>query len=177
MAETDIRYLIPRVQRALGPHAAALSADAVKDIVADAISDIILYSGGTFPKQIVVTDRLNGSPSEYATSDELTLPESSVVAAQAALNYFFTVWAEQKVSERIADERTSWEWARSANLLVEQLKQLRANRDAALELINAELNGALDTYISFLAVRDQVTSLAIEQYATAGGVGGQNYGC
>lgn len=174
--ETDIRVLVPRVRRALGTHAAALADGVVKDIVADALSDIILYSGGAWPTQIVVTAYQNGSPSEYATSDALTLPQGSVVAAQAALNYFFNTWAEQKVSERISDERTSWEWARSASLLVEQLKQLRAARDAALEQVATDTGAGFDEYRSLLAIRDEATSRAIEPYTWPGGVGGMSFG-
>ena len=106
MPATDIRILVPRVRRALGPAAADLSDDAVKDAVADAIADVLLYTGTIFGKTLTVTDRdeATGAPSEYETSEELSLAESSVIAAQAALNHFFHIMQAQKISERISDE-------------------------------------------------------------------------
>lgn len=171
----NIRVMVPRVRRALegAGTTPALEDDAVKDVVADACSDVLLYTGSLFGHDLLVLERDTdtGAPSEYATSEELTLAEQSVIAAQAALNYFFFLFAGLKVTERIADEGSSWEYQLSANLLVEQLKYLQKTRDKALEAVAAQ-TPALDAYVSFLAIRDVETSRAIEPWAHAHGVGG-----
>lgn len=175
--QTDIRMLIGRVRRAVEGvgTAAVLTDDEVKDLIADAMADIILYSGnGVFGKELVVTARgVNNEPIEYATSDALTLAEQSVVAAQAALTHFFYTFVNLKVSERISDEGQTWEYSLSATLLRDQLKYLIDNRDRALEQV-APIG--LDGYESFLAVRDAYTSRLVEPWVQASiGAGGQDY--
>lgn len=165
---SDVRVLIPRIRRAVeGAGApAALADDAVKDLAADAIAAVILYTGSVFGKQLVVThvDEATGAPDEYATSEPLTLGEGTVIAAQATLDYFFHRFAEMKVSERIADEAQQWEYTLSANLLRDQLKLLIAERDKALEAVRGELGPAYDQYASFIATRDRHTSILIEPW-------------
>lgn len=175
MAQTDIRVLVPRVRRAVEGVGvpAALSDEEVRDLIADAIADVILYTGGVFGNELVVTDT-EGTPPvpvEYATSDELTFAEQSVIAAQAALTYFFQKFRDAKMSERIGDEAQTWEWAKSAQLFSEQLKLLIKLRDEALEQIEDE-GAPLDSYASFLAARDSITSRAIEPWVEGAGVGG-----
>jgi hypothetical protein len=174
--QTDVKVLIPRIRRAVEGAGApeVLTDEAVRDLAADAIAEVMLYTGSVFGKQLVVTatDDTTGYPTEYATSDALTLPEQAVIATQAALDYFFHRFASTKVSERIADEAQTWEYTLSANLLRDQLKQLVAERDKAL----AALEGAapMDRYESFIAVRDAHTSQLIEPWVDGnGGVGGQ----
>lgn len=173
--QTDIRVLSPRVQRAVEgviQSAWTLNADQVKDLVADALADVILYTGSAFGKTLIVTAvDGNGAPDEYATSDELTIAEQGVIAAQAALNWFFFRYVGQKVSERIADEGEEWSWAVSANLLTEQLKALIAARDRALEVL--EGRAGIEEYVSFLAVRDCEVARAVEPWAAGAGLGGQ----
>lgn len=157
--------MVPRVRRAVEGVGAAevLSDDALKDLVADAIANVILYSGGLFGHTLIVTDTTGDPavPSEYATEDALTLPEQSVIAAQAALDYFFHQLANVKVSERISDEAQTWEYTTSANLMRDRIKLLMDQRDRALE----QLRGyALDSYESFIAVRDLHVSQLIEPY-------------
>lgn len=167
--------MIPRVRRSLeGAGAPALLLDSsVKDVIADSIAEIILYTGGVFGKELIVTGvDGNGAPDEYATSEELTLPEQVVVSAQAALNHFFFLFAGSKISERIADEAQTWEWQRSANLLVEQLKHLIAARDKALEALAEDDTSGFDAYESFIAARDTRTSRIIEPWVGANGGGG-----
>ena len=165
MAEpTDIRVLVPRVRRALDVSPDHLSDDDAKDLVADAIADIILYSGGLFGKDLIVTDRdAAGAPSEYETSDELTLPEGSLISTQAALNWFFHRFNEASVSEKIGDEAVTWERQRSATLLRDQFKLLVDQRDAAIAELKAD-GAALDGFESFLAVRDPYTARLIEPW-------------
>jgi hypothetical protein len=159
----DVRLVIPRVRRAIdGPTASSSAAvsstlndEAIKDLIADAISEVIWYAP------------------ECDVTPDLSLPEQTVVVAQAALDYFWQVFRDMKVSERIANEAAQWEYTLSANLLAEQFKLLKANRDDALARI-LEDNPTLDVYASFLAVRDAEVAALIEPWTVeAGGVGGQ----
>jgi hypothetical protein len=172
MAQSDVRVLVPRIRRAVEGAGAppSLGDDALKDLAADAIASVILYTGSAFGKQLLVTERdESGAPVEYATSEELTLPETAVIAAQAALDFFFFDFAGKKVSERIGDEAQTWEYTLSANLLVQQLRQLREERDKAL---GALAGVPLDGYESFLAVRDLEVARLVEPWVNGGGVGG-----
>jgi hypothetical protein len=167
VVQTDVTVLVPRVRRAVeGVGApAVLSDDALKDLVADAIAEVILYTGSVFGKQLVVThvDGTTGAPDQYATSDALTLEEAAVIAAQAALDYFFHQFANLKISETISDESTSWDYQLSATLLRDQLQLLISQRDKALEAIEAA-GFAFDKYESFLAVRDRHTAQLVEPW-------------
>lgn len=174
---TNIRVLVPRIRRAVEGVVQAqwsLTDDQVKDLAADAIADVILYIGSFFGKSLDVTavDPVSSAPTEYATSDAITLAEQGVIAAQAALNYFFFKFAGMKVSETIADEASSWDYSLSPNLLVTQMKLLVDSRDKALEALETH-NGAIDEYVSFIAIRDTQTSRMIEPwvYGHSEGVG------
>jgi len=175
VTQTDIRVLVPRVRRAVEgpvPLPDALSDDVLKDMVADALADVILYTGSAFGKtlDVTATDDVTNAPVEYATSDALSLEEASVIAAQAALNFYFFKLAGQKTMERISDEAGAWEWQTSAQLLRDMLKGLQTARDKALEALQAS-DAPLDTYASFLMVRDAEVARCIEPW-TAAGVGG-----
>lgn len=168
---TDIRVLVPRVRRALDVKPEQLADDDAKDLVADAIADLILYTGGLFGKDLLVTERDDADvPKEYQTSDELTLAEGSLVATQAALNWFFHRFNETSVSERIGDESVTWERSRSARLLQDQFKLLIDQRNAAIAQVT-DAGAALDSYVSFLEVRDPYTARLIEAWASAPGDG------
>lgn len=170
----DIRTMVPRVRRAIEGVGSTptLSDGNVKDLVADALADVVLYSGGLFGAELLVTADENGIPTEYATSEALTLPQQGVVAIQAALNFFFFRFVDAKTSERIADEAQSWEWTKSANLVRDQLKYLIEQRDKALEQV-ADEGAPLDAYESFLAVRDESIAAWIEPWAAGSGGSGQ----
>lgn len=188
MTDVDIREMVPRVRRSLegAGSTPSLTDGAIKDIVADSCADVILYTGSLFGLTLTATSRdpVSNAPEEYATSAELTLAQQSVVAAQAALNYFFFLFAGLKVQEKISDEGSAWEYQLSANLLVEQLKMLQRARDAAIDAIKEQDPGTFDTYTSFLAIRDRETSRLIEPWAVqqlgsyganGGGYGGQDF--
>jgi hypothetical protein len=166
----DVRVLVPRIRRAVEGAGApsVLTDDAVKDLAADAIAEVILYTGSVFGKQLVVidVDDATGAPSEYATSEELTLPEAAVIATQAALDFFFHRFANTKVSERISDEAQAWEYSLSATLLRDQLKLLVDERNRALEALGT--GTALESYASFLMVRDTHTAQLIEPWVDGG---------
>lgn len=174
----DIRILVPRIRRALDAPVEITDGE-LKDKAADAVADVMLYTGGLFGKQFIVTLREGGIPVEYATSAELSFPEQSVIAAQAALTYFFLILSGQVTSETIGDEASTWSWARSAQVIRERLKQLQADRDRALQAIG--LNGTMDSYISFLSERDAKTSRLVEPWVYGvsdsglGFAGGQDF--
>lgn len=109
----------------------------------------------------------------FTVTPELSFAEQGLVAAQAALNYFFHVFRDQKISERHTAEGREWEWSQSANLLRDAIKLLKEQRDAALAGLESTVP-ALARAASFLAVRDPVTSALIEPYVDNGaGLGGQ----
>lgn len=132
----DIRVLIPRVRRAVEGvgQPQVLSDDQVKDLVADAIANLILFTGGVFDKQLLVTstDDTTGAPAEYATDKPLTLAEGSVVAYEAALAHCFFLLRDLKTQETIRDEGGEWSYALSPNLLRDHIKYLQDQRDRAL---------------------------------------------
>lgn len=171
--ETNIRVLTPRVRRALegASPEMVLTDDQIRDVIADACSDVILYTGSLFGGHLVVleTDPDTSYPAEYGTTQPLTLAQQSVIAAQAALTHFFFMFAGLKVQERIADEASSWEYQLSANLLVQQLKFLQGERDKALSALE-DFDGTIERYASFLQERDHLTARRVEPWAEAQGV-------
>lgn len=177
MADVNVRVMVPRVRRALeGLDAPSLTDDQVKDAVADACADVILYTGSLFGGQLVVlaVDPDTGAPAEYGTSAALTLAQQSVIATQAALTYFFFLFAGLKVSEKIGDEGSSWEYSLSANLLRDQLKQLQAERDKALDAAAVESGATLERYSSYVAERDVWVARLVEPWTEGlAGIGGQ----
>ena len=178
----DTRVLIPRLRRALdGPEAtssgsvaATLSDDQLNAIGADAIGSIIFYSGNLFGSTLEVSQRdpVYQSPVSWRTEPALSEPKVTAVVSQAALDYFFMKLSSGdmgKTMERIADEATSWEWQISATAVAERLKQLRADRDRALEQLTEEGEEADTSWVSFIAERDAWSSRLIEPYIEPGG--------
>lgn len=133
-------------------------------MIADAIANVILYSGGLFGHELIVTevDDTTGYPEEYGTDVALTLPEQSIIAAQAALDFFFLDLANTKTSEKISDEAQTWEYTTSAQGLRDRIKLLVEQRDRALELLKSK--HPLEVYESFIAVRDRHVSQLIEPW-------------
>lgn len=175
MPETSISVLVPRVRRAVEgpvPINDAMTDAQMLDVTADAIADIILYTGSVFGKQLIVTSTSEtGIPTGYATSDALTLAEAGVIAAQAALNIVYFRLVAMKTSERIADEAQTWEYTVSATALRDLLKALTEARDKALATL--ENRSSLVAYESYLAVRDIQTARAVEPWAVGAGFVGQ----
>lgn len=180
----DTRVLIPRVRRTLeGPigtgsansSASDLTDDQVNAIVADAVANVILYTGGLFGHQLTVVERddVYQSPIAWLVDPQLSEDEGSIITAQSALDFFFNDLKALKVSQTIRNEGQEWSYSLSANALVEYLKNLREGRDRAIERIIDSTPG-LEGWASFLAVRDGVTSALIEPYIDLGaGAGGQ----
>lgn len=164
---TNIRVLVPRVRRAVEgpvPLAEPLSPDVLKDVVADALADVILYTGSAFGKtlNVTATDNDTHAPTEYETSDALSLMESAVIAAQAALTFFFYKLIGTKSEERIIDEAGEWQIRTSPTLLRDALKALQDARDKAIQALSD--TNITDSYVSFLAVRDAEVSRYIEPW-------------
>lgn len=165
---TDIRILVPRVRRAIeGVGDGTLTDDQVRDITADAIADIILYTGGLWGKDLLITRTDSDIPSEYATSEALTLPEGSVVAAQAALSVITRELSTSKTSETISDEGQTWSYTLSAQALTQRLADIRDARDRALEAIERK-HYVPTSFTSLLAERDHAIAGLIEP---ASGIG------
>lgn len=170
MAAEDIRVLVPRVRRAVEGvgQPAELTDDDVKDLVADAIADVILFTGGVFGKELLVTDRdgATNAPSEYATSEPLSLAEGSLIAAQAALTAVWQSMRELKVQETIRDEGQEWSYTTSATLMRDRWKMLLQMRDEALD----QLRGALPvSFVSFLHERDRYVAQIVEPFVLGPG--------
>lgn len=180
----DVRVLVPRVRRAIdGPTATSplaiattLSDDEVTALVADAIADIILYTGSAFGHTLEVSarDPYYKAPTAWLVNPEFSEAEGSVVVAQAALTFYFHKFQDMKVQEEISDEGQTWSWEISASLVRDQMKMLQDARDRALEVVKEQSNLNLDTYVSFLHIRDSVSSFYIEPWIEDnGGIGGQ----
>lgn len=186
---TNVAVLVPRIRRAVEgptgsppPGVPALSDDQAKELAADAIADAILYSGGLFGHKLIVAERDTdkGYPTDWQTETVLDEWEVSVVAAQAAINYFFHLFRDQKTSETITNEGQSWEYELSASLIRDQLKALIASRDAAMDSLR-RMHPVIDRFASILAIRDAQTVTTLEWWARwnpdnagliPGGVGG-----
>lgn len=179
--ENDVRVLIPRVRRAIdGPEAtssAALSTtlddNEVKAVVADAIAAIIFYTQGQFGHTLDVAHRDDayGAPDEWTVNPPLSEAESTLIAVQAALDSYFYQLRDLKTSETIKDEGQEWTWSTSATVVKDRLAYLRDLRDKALELLAAQ-NVPLDSYSSFIEVRDCWASAYVERWLHPG-FGGQ----
>lgn len=174
----NVRVLIPSIRRALvGPEGTIgdLSDAAAKDLAADAIADVLFYTGGAWPHTLIVegVDEDYGAPVEWLVEPDLDPAESRVVVAQAALNFFFTNIREAKVSETITNEAQTWAYTKSSSVISDQLKLLREMRDQALEQIMGAFPQTYDLYVSFLEVRDRATARQIEPWVTGGSFGGQ----
>lgn len=182
----DTQVLIPRTRRAIeGPDAVSgsaavaagnLSDEQVNAVIADAIADVIFYSGGLFGHNLEVTKRDEDfmAPIAWLVDPVLSDAEATVIIAQAALTYFFTWAKSMKVSERIADEGQEWEYQFSAQVLTEQIKALKDARDKALEALQRTEAG-LDQWVNLIEARDRETMAIIEPWQTSAGLGGQEW--
>lgn len=171
MAE-DLKVLIPRTRRAIdGPAATTPDAPSttlddgqVKALIADAVAEVIFYTGGLFGHELQVThrDESYGAPDEWAVDPELTEAAGTVIVATAALNHFFHIIRDLKVQESIADEGSSWTYSLSAQLLTERVRYLQRVRDDALELVEGA--GTLTAFVDLVHGRDRAIVHAIESY-------------
>jgi hypothetical protein len=179
---TDLLVLVPRARRYCeGPYGApsglpALSEAQLYAMIADACGDIILYSGTLFRHQLLVTERdpRAGYPTAWSTGVMLTEWEGALIVTQVALNYFFLLFRDMKVSQAIKNEGTEWSYSLSANVIRDYIASLRAARDLALAGL-LKHHPVLDRYASNIRVRDQATVAILEWWdtnATDAGGGG-----
>jgi len=184
----DTRVLIPRLRRALdGPQAmssaspsSTLSDEQLNAIAADAIGSIIFYSNSLFGATLEVSERdpQYMAPTAWRTDPALSEPQVTAVVSQAALDYFYarlSTTAAGKTAETIKDEATEWTWEISPQAVVERLRQLRADREKAIEVLIEQGWEADVSWSSFIATRDRWTSLLIEPWVEGPGIGGMNY--
>jgi hypothetical protein len=182
--QRDVRVMIPRVRRAIdGPSATSplspsttLNDGEVEALIADAVANIILNTGSAFGHTLEVSarDPFYLAPTAWIVDPEFTEAEGSVVVAEAALTFYFHKFQELKVQEEISDEGQTWSWQISASLVRDQMKMLQDARDRALEVVMQSSGLNLDSYVSYIEVRDRATSLYIEPWiADNGGIGGQ----
>lgn len=183
----DTRVLIPRYRRAvLGQYASAsalinpVSDEEANAGIADAIADIILYSGGEglfgHKLEVVARDEFYQAPIAWQTDSALSEEEGSVIISQAALNRWLTEIKTLKTQEKMSDEGQSWEYQIAASVVTERIKALREDRDRALDILKSR-HMVTDDYVNFLAVRDEalgtITDRLIEPWSNDMGRGGQ----
>jgi hypothetical protein len=175
----DVRLLIPRTRRALqgptGSGAVTLQDSQVRDLVADAIASVMWYAP-EWGKVLAVKEKdSNDIPIEYEITPDLTLPEQTVVAAQAALDFFFHEFKDKKTSETIANEAQQWSYQLSAGVLQAQFNALVEARDRALDMIGGG-GATFVAFSSFLHARDCEIAAAIEPFTLeAASVGGMEH--
>jgi hypothetical protein len=181
MAAQNVGAVVPRLRRAIegpvqvtGPN--ALTDDQLTAMAADAIADLILYTSGAWNHELQVAGRSGdpdtGPPDEWTIDPPLKPEEESMIAAQAALTYFFHAFKDRKVSERIKNEGQEWEYAFNGPMLRDWLRLLQTQRDEALAALKEE-HPVLARYASFLEVRDQLAAVQLEPWTTGGLGGGQ----
>lgn len=171
--------IVPRVRRAIeGPKALPtgdpdyLSDIQVESLTADAIGDLILYTAGQWPHTLSkgAEEGVTGLY-HYDVDPALEVPEEGLVAAQAALTFYFHAFKDAKVSEDMSNEGQSWSYTLSANVLRDQFKLLRDQRDQALAAVKA-LHPVMARAASLFHVLDRQTDMVLSGFDRNGGLGG-----
>lgn len=170
---TDIAVLVPRARRKVeGPWGNPNARPALLDsqiyaMVADACSEVVMLSGSIFHHELIVKKRdpLKGFPTEWRTNTVLSEYETAVIAAQVALNYYYFLFRDMKISETIKNEGTEWTYSLSANVIKNYLESLIKERDEAIAGLRIN-NPVLDMFASNIRVRDQATVAVLEWWDT-----------
>lgn len=168
-APLDLRVVVPRARRYCeGPYGppqgkSKLLDSQLYEMVADACGDIILYTGTLFGHKLTVTSRDSrvGFPTGWATEKPLEEWEAALITAQCALNYFFFVFRDMKISSAIRNEGTEYTWSLSANVIRDYIASLRQARDLAITGLMRH-HPVLDRFASNIRVRDQATVAVLE---------------
>jgi hypothetical protein len=175
---TDVRIFIPRIRRELDPgtpYASAASGytdDVLKDVAADSVNEISLVVGPvSFPYIVYVSSATPASATapqdwEYNTDPAVPLLYHGLIAVQAAINQLYVDAQSFKTMERIADEGSTWEWQKSANLLQQRINILLQRRKDMIDRIvkdNPELS--YDSFENLLSIREPFLDVFIEPYA------------
>lgn len=184
---TDLKVLLPRARRKVeGPWGnpngrAEIAENVLYQMIADACGEVVMLSGSFFHHQLLVKarDPVAGYPTEWQTDTELTEWEGAIISSQVALNYYYYLFRDMKISETVKNEGTEWTFALSANVLRNYLESLRDERDKALAGLRLNIP-VLDRFASNIRVRDQATVAVLEWWdnvspgLTGGGLpGGQ----
>lgn len=168
-APTDLRVLVPRARRYCeGPYGPpqkrpSLSERQLYEMVADACGDIILFTGNLFGHKLLVTQRdaRAGFPTRWATDSVLEEWECALLTTQVALNYWFFVFRDLKMSQTIKNEGTEFAYTISVNITRDWVASLRAARDAAINGLMRH-HPVIDRFTSNIRVRDQATVAVLE---------------
>lgn len=173
----DLRVLVPACRRAVdGPLASepdspstTLNDAQVLGLLADATATLILESQGEaqFGYQLLVTTRdpFYMAPVGWMTDGVRQPAADAAILSQAALDHYFWMIRDLKVSESIKNEAQEYDYTRSAGVIQAWIQYLIGNRDkavAALQVINAPL----DVYISQVAERDRLSAAWLEPWVT-----------
>lgn len=169
---TDLNVTVPRARRACeGPFGAPNGLPSLTDgqlyaMVADACSEIILFTGSLFGHQLKVTARDvdAGYPTAWSTEVMLDEWEVALIITQTALDYYFHVFRDMKTSESIKNEGTEWSFTLSANVLRGYLDSLKEQRDMAMAGLQKH-HPLMDRFASNIRVRDQATVAMLEWWA------------
>jgi len=169
---TDLAVLVPKARRKIEgpfglPNGRTLLDSQIYAMVGDAIGEMIAIAGEWFKHTLKVKKRdpLVGFATEWQTDTPLTEEEAAIVIAQVALDFYFSLFRDMKVSETIQNEGTQWTWEVSANLLKSYLQSVIEERDKAIGGLKDKI--VFDRYSSNIRVRDQQTVALIEWWATA----------
>lgn len=184
---TDLRVMLPRARRKCeGPwgnpnNRPPLGESVLYNMIADACAEVVMLSGSFFHHQLLVKarDPLGGFPTRWKTDTVLSEYETAIITAQVALNYYYYLFRDMKISESIKNEGTEFSWSLSANAIRNYLESLRDERDRALAGLRVNIP-VLDRFASVIRVRDQATVAVLEWFdsnspgLTGGGLpGGQ----
>lgn len=178
---TDLMVMVPRAKRKVeGPWGnpngrPALSNTQIYEMVADACAEIKMLSGSFFHHTLLVKrrDALGGFPVAWQTDTPLDEYETSIICAQVALNYYYHLFRDMKISETIRNEGTEWTYELSANVIRNYLESLVEERDKAIEGLRINIP-VMDRFASNIRVRDQATVAILEwwDYSSPGLNGG-----
>lgn len=175
----DTRVLIPRVRRGIegaGVATKSLEDEAINGLIADAVANIILFTGALFGHHlnVLARDEIYMAPVAWQVDPEMSEAEGSLIVIQCQLDYFYQDLKTTKIQETIKDEASEWSYALSANALTAVLEGLRKQREEAIDRINYS-SPSLDAWVNTLAIRDQWTDAIIERYTINAGLGGQEF--
>lgn len=176
---TDLKVLVPRARRKIeGPwgnpgNRPPLSDTQVYEMVGDAVGEVVMHSGSFFHHELLVKarDPLGGFPTAWKTDTALSEYEAAIITAQVALNYYFYLFRDMKISETVQNEGTMWTYELSANVIRNYLESLRDERDKAIEGLRINVP-VLDRFASNIRVRDQATVAVLEWWAGSYDQGG-----
>ena len=173
----DLRVLIPACRRAIdGPLAtssasvaATMNDQEVLNLVADATAELILYTHGSqsFGYQLLPTayDPFYMAPVAWMTDLPRQPAADAAILSQGALDHYFWLIKQFKVSETIKNEAQEWQYAFSPNIIAAWIQYLRDNRDKAIQAM-ISINVPMDTYISWVAERDRLSAAWLEPWVT-----------